>query len=177
MQNEKICEFNKLTPHSLPSSHSLPLLSHSLSLLLSLSLPSYCSMRQHVIWPIAVDLALKRISLDVAASKDGDALLNVLDVLDVLDAPNIVDVVNRRHIFCTQFMLMTCKWQNFLLLLLLFFFVSSSFFASGFCVRRIMRRKEAVEEETDSRPAGQSEERERERKNWDDSGRKYTQSS
>lgn len=45
-------------------------------------------MRQHVIWPIAVDLALKRISLNVAAGKDGDAALNVLVALQehVLDA-------------------------------------------------------------------------------------------
>lgn len=78
MQNEKICEFNKLT---LPSSPSL-------ALLLFRSLLHLCGMRQHVIWPIAVDLALKRISLNVAAGKDGDAVLNVLVALqqNVLDA-------------------------------------------------------------------------------------------
>lgn len=80
MQNEKICEFNKLTLSV--SSPILPLFLSSLLLCCS------CGMRQHVIWPIAVDLALKRISLNVAAGKDGDAALNVLVALQehVLDA-------------------------------------------------------------------------------------------
>lgn len=73
MQNEKICEFNKLTLSV--SSPILPLFLSSLLLCCS------CGMRQHVIWPIAVDLALKRISLNVAAGKDGDAALNVLVAL------------------------------------------------------------------------------------------------
>lgn len=80
MQNEKICEFNKLTLSA--SSPILPLFLSSFLLCCS------CGMRQHVIWPIAVDLALKRISLNVAAGKDGDAALNVLVALQehVLDA-------------------------------------------------------------------------------------------
>lgn len=82
MQNEKICEFNKLTL-PWPTSSSL-----SLSLSFSSLLCCSCGKRQHVIWPIAVDLALKRISLNVAAGKDGDAVLNVLVALqqNVLDA-------------------------------------------------------------------------------------------